>query len=94
MNKGRLEVEFHAEFPAILRRAVDRDPGMRPDAQKREQVLTLMEKNVLAAESAAEREGFSEAEEYKSRLDAELQRSGALLSHYLHSVFLFFFQAH
>jgi hypothetical protein len=90
MSKGRLEVEFHAEFPAILRRAVERDPGMRPDAQKREQVLTIMEKNVLAAESAAEREGFSEAEEYKCRLDAELQRSVELLSHYLHSVFLVF----
>ena len=80
MNKGLLEAEFYAELPALLRRAVQSDPDMRPDDEKAEHVLTIMQKNVLAAECVSEQPDFSEAEEYKSRLDAELQR---LLTSYL-----------
>ena len=69
MRKGRLEVEFHAELPAMLRRSVQNDPGMRPEETKRGHILTAMEKNVLAAEHAAAQPDFSEAEEYKLRLD-------------------------
>ena len=74
MNKGRLEAEFHAELPAILRSAVRHDPDMRPNTKKPNRILTEMEKNTLAAEYAADQPGFAQADEYSRRLDAELQR--------------------
>ena len=74
MPKARFEAEFHAEVPAILRRAVLQDSNLRPDVSKPDRILTAMQKNVLAAEYACTRDAFSEAEEYRLRLDAYLQR--------------------
>ena len=74
MSKSRLEAEFHAELPQILRRAVQSDSSMLPDPGKTRHVLTAMQKNVLSAVYMAKQPHFSLSEEYKSRLDAELQR--------------------
>ena len=46
---------------------------MFPDVNS-DRILTKMHKNLLAAEYSAEQEGFSQAEEYTFRLNAELQR--------------------
>ena len=73
MTKGRLEAEFYAHYPALLRRVAELEPSVRDDI-KATQYMTVLQKSVLAAENAAQQPNFSEAEEYKSRLDAELQR--------------------
>ena len=73
INKGRLEAEFCAEYPAILRKIVRRDPSIRPDPNSG-LILTTLQQNVLAAEYAANQPDFSQAEEYQERLNNELQR--------------------
>ena len=56
----------------MLRRVVELDPCLRPSADTK--VLTKLQKDILAAEFAAEQDNFCEAEEYKTRLDATLER--------------------
>ena len=73
MNKGRLEAEFHAHYPSMLRKIAEYDPEVVSDI-KSMQILTALEKNILAAQYAAKQDGFSEAEEYRLRLEAVLQR--------------------
>ena len=74
MTKIRLEIEFEAHYPAMLRKLSELDPDIRPD-NKSKKYLTTLQKNVLAAEFVAEDADFSESEEYNSRLQAALQRS-------------------
>ena len=74
MTMDRLEAELYAEQPAIIRRAVRQDPTMRPDVTKPQKYLTRRQMDVLAAEHATTQVGFSDSEEYKVRLEAELQR--------------------
>jgi hypothetical protein len=74
MTKIRLEIEFEAQYPAMLRKLSELDPDIRPD-NKSKKYLTTLQKNVLAAEFVAEDADFSESEEYNSRLQAALQRS-------------------
>ena len=74
MTKLRLEIEFEAQYPAMLRKLSELDPDIWPD-NKSKKYLTTLQKNVLAAEFVAEDADFSESEEYNSRLQAALQRS-------------------
>ena len=73
MNKGRLEIEFEAQYPAMLRKVVELEPSIRPDPTSNT-VLSRLQQDVLAAEFAAEQENFCDAEEYKTRLEAALER--------------------
>jgi hypothetical protein len=74
ITKERLEVEFHAEFPEILRKAARADPDMLPDSNAGTSKLTRMHQNLLAAQLAAEKPGFTQSAEYLERLNAELNR--------------------
>ena len=74
MSKGRLEVEFEANYPALLRKVAEIDPSILPDPTAGA-VLTKLQKNVIAARFASEQDGFCEAEEYQTRLNAALERS-------------------
>ena len=73
MNKGRLEIEFEAQYPAILKKVVELEPSIRPDPTSNT-VLSRLQQDVLAAEFAAEQDNFCDAEEYKTRLEAALER--------------------
>ena len=73
MNKGRLEAEFESQYPSMLRKLLKLEPSIRPEPKSTVQ-LTALQKNALAAEAAGEEYGFSEAEEYKSRLEGVFQR--------------------
>ena len=74
MPKERVEVELYAEQPAILRRAVKNDPSLLSDIVPNKH-LTRRQMDMLAAEHAAQQDGFSEAQEYKSRLETEFSFS-------------------
>ena len=73
MNKGRLEAEFEVRYPSLLRKLATLDPAVRPDPESKAN-LTVLQMNILTAEAVADAEGFSEAEEYKQRLEVVLQR--------------------
>jgi len=73
MTKGRLEAEFEAHYPTMLRLLVNNDPSQRPDPGSSRN-LTETDKDILAAEAAAGDEHFCEAEEYKDRLASVLER--------------------
>jgi hypothetical protein len=82
MSKGRLEIEFEAEYPAILRKTLRIEPSLHPNHKRpesrsssvTEKALTRFQKDLIAADFAADQENFSAANEYTTRLDVALQR--------------------
>ena len=73
MTKGRLEIEFEAQYPAMLRKITELEPDLiKLTSENR--LLTQKQKDMLAAVFAADQPQFSAAEEYRTRLEAALER--------------------